>query len=610
MVKGYVIKEFEKLSGVWRLDWFGGLSINDNVRSDPKIEIAFSPILNEKEKRFNKSAVNMNDQIIIHRGIGELPLYHIGSSWKKGQMVSSLNKDVAEIEYFTIDASEHPTFVSAKNYIKDSYYNLKRFQQQNCIICPGADHKGDPIELIIPCAEIFRFYYGTSTQMAQELVYGSAWEMNKLVMFENAETKEKRTWEDQDGNLFLTLRKRIPNSDAWTVARLIGNKHALSQARKMADYLMIPPKDGSSRPIKISFPFVGISKISCQGKPVIDQTNTWRFFVLHLNTCSYPLPYQKVLLERENDGRTGTEEQGSIETNWRSPISSKPKVTSPVPINGRDEPFINSFELTLQVNLSKFIDLQNKELIIDIKAISKYRSNKLLIKGFDGIDYGTGRGTEGNSKTNRLKVNTNGDEEEIKSNIHECFEELINALYVHENNIKNYNFSWNVMDLDNRLRTKTLKLSTFPKPYKGYRSRWIYMDENDRKRRALWIEIFIYNHFYYIVELERRVSQNDEFGIYVLTRELKGLQADYAELNNIMQKWANAQDYRSNDGLVLNNKPYESWYRDSFKHQDPDTSEGLGNRLFSCIERLERKAFDNIPTPLKKNSFKVKIKVS
>jgi hypothetical protein len=72
------------------------------------------------------------------------------------------------------------------------------------------EQNGDPCAVMIPTAEIIRFYYATSTRLAQALFWGEY----------DQTFKAERSGVFEEGVVRLHLRRWLEDQDAWTLAAL------------------------------------------------------------------------------------------------------------------------------------------------------------------------------------------------------------------------------------------------------------------------------------------------------------------------------------------------------------------------------------------------------
>jgi hypothetical protein len=73
------------------------------------------------------------------------------------------------------------------------------------------EQDGDPYAVMVPTAEIIRFYYGPSTRLAQALFWGEYHNMF------NAD----RSGVFKEGVVRVHLRRWLEDEDSWTLARYI-----------------------------------------------------------------------------------------------------------------------------------------------------------------------------------------------------------------------------------------------------------------------------------------------------------------------------------------------------------------------------------------------------
>ena len=74
------------------------------------------------------------------------------------------------------------------------------------------EQNGDPYAVMIPTAEIIRFYYATSTRLAQALFWG-----------EYKETFNAARSSVLEGVVRVHLRRWLEDQDAWTLARYLSS---------------------------------------------------------------------------------------------------------------------------------------------------------------------------------------------------------------------------------------------------------------------------------------------------------------------------------------------------------------------------------------------------
>lgn len=81
------IKEFPNDERVWRIDWFGAVRKNDNVPTEPIIDVYLRPVsVTDKTSIADFGWLN-KERICCPIGVGQLPVFTIGSLWKNGKLL-------------------------------------------------------------------------------------------------------------------------------------------------------------------------------------------------------------------------------------------------------------------------------------------------------------------------------------------------------------------------------------------------------------------------------------------------------------------------------------------------------------------------------------------
>jgi len=129
----------------------------------------------------------------------------------------------------------------------------------------GADSKclsvkvdEDPYAVIIPCVEIMRFFYCSSSPLANALFDGSIHNLSR----ELYETNPEKTYgPTEDGHVQLTLGKKMLDKDALSIAYLFVNKDgpALRNAQAISSEVMT--KEGNARDVVAYPPFESAERL-------------------------------------------------------------------------------------------------------------------------------------------------------------------------------------------------------------------------------------------------------------------------------------------------------------------------------------------------------------
>jgi hypothetical protein len=152
-------------------------------------------------------------------------------------------------------------------------------QGQNAIAVTVADQ---PVELIIPCWEILRFYFCSSGILSEEILrYGLMPDNN---LYDDAMSRMV------DGCCRLVLRRNIPSGDAATVLRIAFDKTAAYQARSCALGILTQlVRDVPAYP-KLCLPFSGSSDLQCLTRRCQTTDGRWIDVVVQIQSCTASFP--------------------------------------------------------------------------------------------------------------------------------------------------------------------------------------------------------------------------------------------------------------------------------------------------------------------------------
>ncbi len=481
-------------------------------------------------------------------------------------------------ENFRINISEKTTNISKfKDVFKNnSVHEFARFAGAYCVTVNL--HNYDFDKLVIPCSEMFRFYFATSQSLTEKIIFGEVQKftnkniVNDLVMFIDQKTNEERT-KIIDDKLFITLRKSIPDSDAWTLSRIIGEDIAFKEACNIHKTLSFAQMKGYTLYLKMGFPFNGETNLKVQGKIISLDNKKKAFLAFRLLHCTKEFPFENIIVDREIIKGLGKDEQGDKEITWNNKKAEKDK-NSKITSSIESDKSIEAELPTIQENRFEF--LKDKDLIREEKTISMYRQKKSTKEITKVYEQSSSSGEYNKSNVQPIRPRIENDK--IYKTIPAYFEKIILALKILGNR---YDFKCNVCDLDNFTYSDQLKLSTFEIKGRIKSNAWVYIDKKiKRVRKYLLIEIKCNDNYIYLLELER---ESNNYGIYFLTRNDNMFgRIGLSELKSLMYLWGKTSSYRGNrDGLKSKN-----WILNSINHIEVEGEKKLSNRIKNFIETL------------------------
>lgn len=284
--------------GMWRLIWFGPISkLPSGARQDVRVQV----FLAELDWEANKHTVSgqLTDNVVTAQvPIGEIPRLHLNSIIIDGRPQPDARPVGSE------EKKQRVINCSRRNVTIMRRTNVDRDGE---IIIPNHSHRpaleglfaafgdgSDPYAIVIPCFEIFRFFYATSSVLAREILTDSFLDPHQRLW------NIDRTAMDASGRATLWLRQWMLDADAPFLARFAFDKYALRQAQEVfLNAATIGPLAAGERLLKALPPFEGSVKMKYFCLPLPHG----RSLVTRLVTCYWEPPFTCLRWDRDNDGR-------------------------------------------------------------------------------------------------------------------------------------------------------------------------------------------------------------------------------------------------------------------------------------------------------------------
>ncbi len=156
---------------IWRIDWFGRICLKGH---EPMINVVFKPI------RGGGDYSPIHEEAFCYEiRASYLPALGIGSHWRKGQLIKRDNSDpgietieIKSLEFWENNIQFCPTVPSDRpSRISSSDYPIKSKEGYHGQIMAVANQT-DSFHYLIPCMEVVRFYYGTSSKLSRNILRG------------------------------------------------------------------------------------------------------------------------------------------------------------------------------------------------------------------------------------------------------------------------------------------------------------------------------------------------------------------------------------------------------------------------------------------------------
>lgn len=504
-----------------RIDWFGAVSRNTTKESDPDIEVIMSPFIGNPDVPAKNKSVDTAKQSVFRVGVGCLPLLHIGAIWQ-GRLPVPLDRYKYTREDFQLNMAPGAMTIRRSDFsttkgslIPKEYYHLSIETAQAARVLT-IEHKGNPYAVIIPVAEIIRFYYALSTKVSKVLFRGDL-EKNPDALY----IRDKTVFDENDSRLIVTAHMGTTFEEIKAMARLAASPNiALSHAMGIHTSLMKNTLNENCSFPEALPPFQGETSLTVRGKWMLSM-GAWCFLVLWIEHCSFPYPFNKLEPhwyptnpqipkeppEGEPEPPVGT---GKIRT-ARNKRNLKPNGL----IVNYAEPNIQAQRIKVVISTKRFRGLNNIEMIMP-KPESYTPKHVPTLPGKElPTEFSTGDGTHRNANMGKLEViqNPGGDalaEGHPSPAMFEAIVAVLEALKKMDMGKITYEIVEATESEADIIHSEIGPITLFPLIQGGESNRWAFiLRRHEFRRKALVARITYYGKAFYLLESEHRISRSD-----------------------------------------------------------------------------------------------------
>lgn len=234
---------------------------------------------------------------------GTLPLLRIGDIWRAGRLEARPDYQLESFPDLQIDhATTH--LVKAGLNLDDQGFLLPIAEHpwhMQCThsYCVMVDLPGNR-RLIIPCIELIRFYFGSSSGLITKLFLPP---LERKALYSNPQ------FDKSTGRLVLELADRISGSSAADIGRLHMDPIAWRAAVHIGTSALQASLARQSVYPQAFFPFEGKTTLIAAGKWLsFGEQSQSTFIVYNLRSCSRPFPFRS--LRYESKGSRPDQAQG------------------------------------------------------------------------------------------------------------------------------------------------------------------------------------------------------------------------------------------------------------------------------------------------------------
>ena len=431
------LKPFEELTAsgfeYFRLEHFGGIKLNTYDESNSQIQCFFTPL--ENQKSINEDCIRLfKDQIQADIGVGYLPVLLLGEIYRGSGAVCHHKPWPQEKISFNIDL-DHPESVKDASLeglppelkLKSSLV-LRSFSSANQAgikilfgqISNTSNDKSPekkassesplPFIVLVPEAELIRFYYATSEKLSKAIFSGrfntSNWQGN----FFNS-IHESPSFDQNTGKGRFVYRHGYTDVDIPILARILfdSTKIALRGVQKICNSWHVQsinrPEDNIFYP-KTDFPFRGKTIMRLSGSrwrtnEDKDGKRNYVFIVNRIISCSGSFPFKALSYcdEIESGGESAEDEAPTFE--WQQRFERSPDHAKNGDIGTsktNEKPSRYAEKILVSLSTRHFTALDNTPLTREKLRDNTYRPDENAcppIVRNDLINASTGDGTQG-----------------------------------------------------------------------------------------------------------------------------------------------------------------------------------------------------------------------
>lgn len=317
----FVIKEFLNILGeqeIWRVDW---VNIVPKSSTFPqfRLEVFLSPLRQHFQRPINsqKSVFGSQQQRVIV-GVGVMPILYMGALFKGGELLEAptphpktdfIDAQVAPStsQYVNLDAKilSASNDTSPRSVFFPSNFSIGRLawpsskESQLLAFCDveGTDH----FQLIIPCVEVLRFFYCTSSLLSSEL-FSSAW--SNLIWQKGCSVENL----PESITVGLKTVRGLRRRDAKFLAFSLTDEGAT--ALREVEMSLSSLERGPD--FRCKFPFQERTRIRAEVVAIPDDASSRkRYFVTRILKCERPIPFRTCIARPMLDQSQGD--------NWDDP---------------------------------------------------------------------------------------------------------------------------------------------------------------------------------------------------------------------------------------------------------------------------------------------------
>lgn len=364
---------------IWRLDWFGGFEMSGTT--EPRVSVSFKPLRTDwQDDPFHNRAVIHEEICPVFVRSGFLPKLTIGSFWRYEKPFQPRGYNPKKYKFEPLDISNDTLQIFPAGHMENGSYLMgndhyigPRFPGGFSSHILTIPYQGDPHFILIPCVEIFRFYYGMSTKLAKFILRGDT------DLFNPGESR----LDTETGLGHLQLRTQMDGLDAWIIGRFAFSDLALYEAKSVHKKLATDKANSELPTLVAKPPFEGRTSLFAEGK-FIESMGKRRFLVFKLVGCSGAFPFRNLEYCRDNDAKADEGNSEEKKPAWLQPKSKMiggQEIDKNIPwdlgLELEEEPsLLSPIRVCPNETVLQYLDLRGKILTRVFNVKGTYKSQK------------------------------------------------------------------------------------------------------------------------------------------------------------------------------------------------------------------------------------------
>lgn len=282
----------------WRIDWLGNLQYLGSGRCfrQPYISVSISPVSEDGQS-------NPNERRDVWLQLGGLPMLSVGDIWRSGSRTGPAEHELVTFQDLQISRSS-TKLVKAGVEIDGAFllpFAAHPWHRAHTHSYCITHRLNETQQLIVPCMELIRFYFGSSSSLLHTLFTHP---------FDEKHLWTNKHYDPETRHLHICLAGWLPSASAPDVARIAMSATASKAATQI--YASCAKASSSKQPAYPStfFPF--------EGKTTLQVTGIWlpnehgpcgQFVVSSLRSCSHPFPFGSLTYEISEKAQAKKEKQ-------------------------------------------------------------------------------------------------------------------------------------------------------------------------------------------------------------------------------------------------------------------------------------------------------------